>query len=452
MFLPLHIIIIYIHRCTQGLVFINGAFRHRWTLENPSPPPVPFPPPGMNYGKSPPIPSPPPISPPPYYLGSKTDVNQTFVSFLWPCNDQMCPCVLAGENCIPLPTLASAGLDTGRESVLNAHTEERASCLYVKRILDFTRQASHCFSSVSNPSPPPPPPNNGIRGASKAIKHNLDRQTNGERFVDGRFYHRPQDSDDVEAATRAENALVSVREQIKEIGEANPILRSILNGAIQELEDTASSNEAVTGNEETTKGRRLLVRRDYVHTIAGALSTHAVQGAVGVQGIPGVTQLSCEALCEAATRDVDAETTPTDACHAYAFRRDSPFSMTDLTGHCWLLQNAGACKSEVRCNNLIPTDPAHTHSTPIRKLCAYTLWWLGERTTLLLERLHHVFELFFASLRRSHAEGLRGADTDAMVAKGAFFCTVCSTRLGSCVLYAAGTRSSLTLPSSFLIF
>jgi len=42
---------------------------------------------------------------------------------------------LGSEECIPLPTLASAGLDTGREAVSNAHSEERASCLYVKRIL-----------------------------------------------------------------------------------------------------------------------------------------------------------------------------------------------------------------------------------------------------------------------------------------------------------------------------
>lgn len=246
----------------------------------------------------------------------------------------------------------------------NAHSEERASCLYVKRILDFMRPASHCFSSVSNPSPPPPPPNNGIKSASEAIKHNVDRQTNGERFVDGRFYHRPQDPDDVEAATRAENALVSVREQIKEIGEANPVLRSILNGAIQELEEGVASKEEPTG-------RRLLVRRDYVHTLSGALSTHAVQSAVGVQGVPGVTQLSCEALCEAATRDLDTATAPTDACHAYAFRRDNPFSLTDLRGHCWLLQNAGACKSEV-CfyvvSNIRPSSaPTHDAFTRSRE-------------------------------------------------------------------------------------
>jgi hypothetical protein len=251
-----------------------------------------------------------------------------------------------------LPTLASAGLDTGREAIANAHSEERASCLFVRRILDTMRQASHCFSSVSQPSPPPPPPNNDIKSANTAIQRNLDRQSGrgGERFADGRFYNAPQSTDEEEVVTRAQNALVSVKEQIKEIGEAQPILRSILDGAIQELEDTAASGSGVTPTSTTTgasyTGRRLLVRREYVHTISGALSTHPVQGAVGIYGIPGVTQLSCEALCEAATRDVDTVTSPTDACYAYAFRRDYPFSKTDLTGHCWLLQNAGACKSE----------------------------------------------------------------------------------------------------------
>lgn len=358
-----------------GLVFVDGSFRHRWTLQNPSPPPVQSPPPGLNYGPAPPVPAPPPPHPPPYHLGS--------------------------EDCIPLPTLASAGIDTGRESVTNAHSEERASCLFVRRILDTMLPAAHCFSSVGYPSPPPPPPNDGIKSATDAIKSNIDRQVSGERGgANGGFYNRPQDPDDVEAATRAQDALISVRAQIKEIGEANPILRSILDGAVRELEDTAASKEGVTPTHKSTgpgyMGRRLLVRREYVHSISKALSTHPVQGAVGVHGIPGVTQLSCEALCEAATRDDDTQTTRTDACHAYAFRRDHPFSRTDLSGHCWLLQNAGACKSEVcsRCiRTLTPTAPLQRSenkplwlgnfaSNDVRK--AAQLFWEGFVASILL--------------------------------------------------------------------
>ena len=272
--------------------------------------------------------------------------------------------------------VASAGIDTGREAVTNAHSEERASCLFVRRILDTLLPAARCFSSVGYPSPPPPPPT-GVQSATDEIKSNIDRQVSGERGgANGGFYNRPQDPDDVEAASRAADSLVAVRAQIQEIGEANPILRSILDGAVRELEDTAASKEGVTPGAATTgasyTGRRLLVRREYVHSIAKALSTHPVQGAVGVHGIPGVSALSCEALCEAATRDVDSATTTTDSCHAYAFSRDHPFSRTDLTGHCWLLQNAGACKSEV-CFKLIQTRssyhrPSHTRTrtTPLQ--------------------------------------------------------------------------------------
>lgn len=33
-------------------------------------------------------------------------------------------------------------------------------------------------------------------------------------------------------------------------------------------------------------------------------------------------------------------------CRAYAFRRAAPFSLTDVSGRCYLLQNAGSCKVE----------------------------------------------------------------------------------------------------------
>jgi hypothetical protein len=53
---------------SPGLVYVNGAFRHRFELVPPSPPPPPNPPPRtLVYGPSPPSPPPPPRSPPPYY-------------------------------------------------------------------------------------------------------------------------------------------------------------------------------------------------------------------------------------------------------------------------------------------------------------------------------------------------------------------------------------------------
>lgn len=51
-----------------GLVFVNGAFRHKYSLVPPSPPPSPHPPPRLfDYAPRPPSPPPPPGTPPPYY-------------------------------------------------------------------------------------------------------------------------------------------------------------------------------------------------------------------------------------------------------------------------------------------------------------------------------------------------------------------------------------------------
>ena len=51
-----------------GLVFVNGEFRHKYSLVPPSPPPLPLPPPRIfAYASEPPSPPPPPGTPPPYY-------------------------------------------------------------------------------------------------------------------------------------------------------------------------------------------------------------------------------------------------------------------------------------------------------------------------------------------------------------------------------------------------
>ena len=57
-----------LERGAGQLVFVNGAFRHPYSIVPPSPPPPPNPPPRtFRYGPDPPAPSPPPNSPPPYY-------------------------------------------------------------------------------------------------------------------------------------------------------------------------------------------------------------------------------------------------------------------------------------------------------------------------------------------------------------------------------------------------
>ena len=49
-----------------------------------------------------------------------------------------------------------------------------------------------------------------------------------------------------------------------------------------------------------------------------------------------------QALCEATKQDERAK--HDEHCNAYAFKRAAPFSYTDQTGWCYLLQNAGGCK------------------------------------------------------------------------------------------------------------
>ena len=62
-----------------GLVFVNGVFRHRYTILQPSPPPSPHAPPRLfAYAPRPPSPPPPPGTPPPYYaVRKKCNSNQT---------------------------------------------------------------------------------------------------------------------------------------------------------------------------------------------------------------------------------------------------------------------------------------------------------------------------------------------------------------------------------------
>lgn len=99
---------------SPGLVFVNGEFRHKYSLVPPSPPPLPLPPPRLfEYAADPPSPPPPPGTPPPWYADA--------------------------EDCIPLPRLTDYGLDITTDSVRGAETEERASCVFVKRVLGTLR-------------------------------------------------------------------------------------------------------------------------------------------------------------------------------------------------------------------------------------------------------------------------------------------------------------------------
>ena len=111
-----------------GLVFVNGEFRHKYSLVSPSPPPLPSPPPRLfDYAPKPPSPPPPPGTPPPYYSDA--------------------------EDCLPLPRLTDYGLDITTDAVRGAVTEERASCLFARRVLGtFEPLTSHTTSASASTS------------------------------------------------------------------------------------------------------------------------------------------------------------------------------------------------------------------------------------------------------------------------------------------------------------
>lgn len=193
-------------------------------------------------------------------------------------------------------------------------------------LADVRRKASACFSAVTAPAPPPPPFSQ-VSSRTETLDLYRQRLSSGEASP----YSKPVLTDGELQSKHAADAIVRVEELVRELGEARPILRDVLDGAVDELRRVAY------------EGRRLMMREtEYITSIQSALSTSSVQKAVGVHGIPGLSGMSCESLCEAVSRDTNYSNT--DSCSAYAFRRDNPDSVTDFTGHCWLLISAGACK------------------------------------------------------------------------------------------------------------
>lgn len=243
--------------------------------------------------------------------------------------------------------MAAYGLSTSVERVDGAPTEERASCLFLRRVTEERRRVSACFAYVAPPFPPPPP--------SMDIKDAADKgKAYHDRYIiqNGGTLAEPTKTSTAQWQENTDEARDSTLELIHELGESNPILRELLTGAVEEL--------------GAANGRRLMQRPDYNLAMTEALITHSVMTAYGISGIPGITLASCEALCEATVQDENAGAT--DQCFAYAFKRGAPFSYTDQTGRCWLLQNAGACKvqdfgvelltrnipSEQKCSALAP--------------------------------------------------------------------------------------------------
>ena len=270
------------------------------------------------YGPAPPHPSPPPLTPPPYYV--------------------------TAEPCTPIPTASFFGLDTSRENADATHTEYRSACAFTKRITEKRIVTRRCFSGVISPSPPPPPPNELI-SAQKALDATRTRRIDGESDV---YSSAPLDETgeyvrEVDATVATTNAIIS------QLGETNPILRSILSGAVQQMRDSSlaaqdSAAAQPTITDDGTYGRRLMQRKfEYDPMLSDALVDHPIQTQFK-QGIPGVDIRTCEALCE--TINIDTNITDPENCRAFAHKRADPFSLKDFSGRCFLLKSAGACKPE----------------------------------------------------------------------------------------------------------
>jgi len=195
------------------------------------------------------------------------------------------------EECIPLPSLAYFGLDSTVEAAADAIAEERASCLFVRRVVDERRRVSSCFSSVADPRPPPPP-----EMSSKSRSAELSLRLQRGRLGDLEQYAAPRKTDRAEWAVQTQGALDGTQALIDALGENDPILRGLLTDTLAEIQAAGEAGEP---------GRRLLERGSYELKMTDALIEDPLTEIYGRDGIPGVTVGSCEALCEAARQDAN---------------------------------------------------------------------------------------------------------------------------------------------------
>lgn len=263
------------------------------------------------------------------------------------------------EPCLPLPRLVDYGLDITTDAIDGAQTEERASCLFARRVLDEKRRASACFAHIAYPNPPPPPDR---IARDTTVASSLWRQR--ERLGDLEKYEAPRKTDSAKWADNTAYAIDATNALIDALGEENPILRDMLATAKAEITIAATENrvvdeeaaaayaaatstaptvsvdEAAPSASTTTSGagygRRLMQRREYNVRMTDELITAEIMEFYGKGGIPGVTSASCEALCEATAQLDDAR--PDAICRAFAFKRAAPFSYVDKTGWCYLLK------------------------------------------------------------------------------------------------------------------
>ena len=202
-----------------------------------------------------------------------------------------------------------------------------------------------------------------------------------ERLGDLEVYPEPRKTDEALWEFDTQQAMERTQAMIDSLGEAQPILRTMLENAKQEIQE---SNVDPANTDNTYYGRRLMQRVEYNTRVTDVLITHEIMQFYGKGGIPvpststptpaltltlTLTRIllpqpgrhfglvrgairpqppptaqrrfftrarATQALCAATKFDDDA--TRTDRCNAFAFKRAAPFSYTDRTGWCYLLR------------------------------------------------------------------------------------------------------------------
>jgi hypothetical protein len=212
-----------------GLVFRGGQIQHR-VYAPPSPPPPPEPPPSTlsDQGRTnfpPPSPNPPP-PPPPWYRG-------------------------AGE-CQPIITQAAAGIENPQTI---DQSQERAVCVYVRRILDMRLPAETCFDTMP-PSPPPPPPLDDALAANRRI--NDEHQQIDQGILPGTA-ERPAFSQKSELQAERIGSLDFAAQTIKDLSTRNLQLQPLLASALEKIqgqlrEERIAAGIDVYGAEATQTG------------------------------------------------------------------------------------------------------------------------------------------------------------------------------------------------------
>jgi len=164
--------------------------------------------------------------------------------------------------------------------VRGAITEERVSCLFVRRVAEERRRASSCFSGVAAPFPPPPAPKTTTDALAQQSLLALR-----ERLGDLEQYAAPRKTDSAQWSVDTAGAIEGTQALLDALGENNPILQGLLSTALDEIREAG--------------GRRLLQRTEYNALMTDVLISHELMTFYGKGGIPGVTVGSCQARSRA---------------------------------------------------------------------------------------------------------------------------------------------------------